>query len=584
MCERSQNAELLADKPLRVMVPSEDDGPYKVVPFANQVYLTISYCWPSPGFRRLSTSTESTSVLEQTGLCKSEHFSKFMRTAVESHIRSVQKLNSVLPTAIWLDRHCINQSPRSSEKADQIAIMQHIYYGAQATLIMLEDVSISAEDLQLLRKNHPTDVHLQLIRYILSARWFTRAWCSQENVLSSKTIVCVHQTGKPEDPILFSGDLISHWLDLGRRIDASLPAFSQSKGMISNETWVRFGTNTSAWALGVVAHLGCSDPYDKVALVLNLLRRIYQFKNPAFIKAPGVDSVTIRNNVLKMVNILAIQHRDFSLLLLQHVAGNPLQGERGFGWAGTSLPNDKISEVWSVKDYDVANDTETCVDEDGLVIKGHLAKVVRQLAWRTWRDDKGFHVSVNGEQRDPPADWLVTTAFRIDTRLRLLRDLLYALEGFERSSSGEDTFARAVYGYLLDRDYHDQPDPFIGDLKTDMQQRFAGIVSIDPIHKDIANELDFIRRENDSTAFSTVLLDDGSILLVSGNCETLLGASLFQPHVIRPKMFSRPLILTANSMVLIEEPSQSQVFRCLGGVRGWGLISDTSPNVRIRII
>ena len=144
-------------------------------------------------------------------------------------------------------------------------------------------------------------------------------------------------------------------------------------------------------------------------------------------------------------------------------------------------------------------------------------------------------------------------------------------------------------GYLLEHeDYILQPEPIQGDLSLLVTQILAEVPGR---LTHIARALRFLRRGQSRVdiTFSTVLLAEGSVLLVSGNGtdppadadhdghrrETaggkLRGRLLFQPFVTRPKMFSPPTVMTANSMIL-EDKDADGVHRCVGCVRGLGMI------------
>ncbi|KAL6306012.1 heterokaryon incompatibility protein-domain-containing protein [Sparassis latifolia] len=554
------------DRPLRVMIPS-GDGSYRVVPYNDQPYVAISYCWPSDGWDRLYSSSQTSQVATDKGVVSSAHFSAFIRAAVEKNNNALTE-----KVAVWQDQHCINQAD-GREKNAQVAIMQRIYFAAQCTMIMLDDVEFSADEFNTLKQSKTTDVHLALVRRLLRARWFTRAWCSQESVLSRRAIVCVHQTGKPDSPLLFNVDYIWQWLDVARRRDGTLPFFSEPRGSITDAAWTRMA-KTSAWALGIVYEMGCYNHYDKVPLTNNLLRRIYTFDDPP--EAFGINEPCILENVLKMVNVMAIDQRDFSLLLANSVQQNPLRGKRGFGWAGYPVRGDRIAEMWHPKDYEVARDPDIAVDATGLTARGIMAKIVLQHVWKLQRDSGGLHVSVDGVHKLVTSDWPMHDVFRSSRPHQLLRDFLYALEAFDdRGDPEAEVYSRAVYAYLLEEDYNYQPGPFRGDMKENMIQTF-GMPS--PKQRHVADALNFIHRD-EGAAFSTVLLDEGTVLLVSGNVENMRNSRIFQPHVVRPKLFSYPLVITVNSMVL----DNGNPHQCRGCVRGFGLISERSLGSEVRI-
>ena len=143
-----------------------------MVEYTGQPFVAISYSWPgAETYKRFGTSNIPTVVHTPNGPVTSHHFSEFIA-------RNCQAYNAGAPPTVWIDYHCINQSDEK-EKAVQVAIFQLIYARSETTLIMLEDVALTAEEMTVLLSNKATDQGATLVRRILAARWFTRAWCSQ---------------------------------------------------------------------------------------------------------------------------------------------------------------------------------------------------------------------------------------------------------------------------------------------------------------------------------------------------------------------------------------------------------------------
>ncbi|KAI0635562.1 heterokaryon incompatibility protein-domain-containing protein [Trametes polyzona] len=544
------------DKPLRVLARNAD-GLFEVVPYHGQPYLAISYCWPSSTFHKLSTSNSPTPVLTLAGdVQASTHFSRFISQSALSYDPSL---------CVWVDFHCINQTDQS-EKTAQVAIMQRIYTGAKITLIMLEDVGLYPEDRRALATPQATELSLPLARRVLSARWFSRAWCSQELVLSHHAHFYAHDLTQEGQSISIPSDTLWHIIDSARNRDTSILFFTQPRGNLPDIAMAR---STCAWALSVIHHLGCSDDYDKVSLLCNLVRLVYCFT--ARPTAFNQHSSTIDLNVLRMANIIAIRRGDFSLLLMNHGRRNQLQGCLGFGWAGSPLDGDRASLVWAPKDFQVAKDSGIKLTADGLVARGCLARIVKNHRWQLHRDATGLHLSVGEHSWDVALPTHVHPSWTWGRDVRHLQDLLAAL-AFVSGRDGEDVahHARIVFAYLLSIDYDLQPEPIPGDLHSFTRSLFEELISL----KDIASAMSFIWQDSALATFSTIRLSEGSVLLASGNADSLSGRLLFQPYVTRPKLFSPPMVLTVNSMVLEERPSSAGVFRCIGCVRGLGMISE----------
>lgn len=76
--------------------------------------------------------------------------------------------------AFWIDSECIAQND-AREKSAQVAAMDKIYTGARFTAIILEDVELSTDDYDFLRRarrktGHEVTRQLELVRRILRAR------------------------------------------------------------------------------------------------------------------------------------------------------------------------------------------------------------------------------------------------------------------------------------------------------------------------------------------------------------------------------------------------------------------------------
>ncbi|KAI0822581.1 heterokaryon incompatibility protein-domain-containing protein [Trametes gibbosa] len=544
------------DKPLRVLRCNED-GAYDVVPYQGQPYLAISYCWPgSSDFHRLSTSSARTPVITPNGVVHSEHFSLFISHAAHTYDST---------SCVWLDYHCINQSD-DDEKSAQVAIMQRIYTGAKLTLVMLEDVSLRPEHRRILATPQATPTSLEVARHVLSSRWFSRAWCSQELVLSRHAHFYVHDASNEGDFISIPSDTLWHIFDGARNRDPSIPFFTQPRGSLPD---VAMAKSTCAWALGVVHHLGCSDDYDKTSLLCNLLRLVYRFaRRPT---AFGEHSRTIQLNVLKMANVIAIKRHDFSLLLVNHGIHNHLQGRLGFGWAGAPIEGDRASLVWAKKDFQVAKDPQIMLTDVGLLARGCLACVTQEYTWQLHRDCTGLHLTIDGFTRAISSPSRAHASWTRNLDAQHLHDLFTALASCRGHGWDDATrHARVVFAYLLSVDYDVQPDPISSDLDAVARSFLREPFSL----KDIASAMSFIWRASNFATFSTVHLSDGSVLLLSGNISDLTGRLLFQPYVVRPKLFSPPMVLTINSMVLENRVSPLGAYRCIGCVRGLGMISE----------
>jgi hypothetical protein len=77
---------------------------------------------------------------------------------------------------LWLDYHCIDQE-NVQEKDMQIAMMGSNFSNIAFSTVMLEDVGMSTEGFEILKRpkmTHQRDRYLSIIRRVMSARLFTR--------------------------------------------------------------------------------------------------------------------------------------------------------------------------------------------------------------------------------------------------------------------------------------------------------------------------------------------------------------------------------------------------------------------------
>ncbi|KAI0715796.1 heterokaryon incompatibility protein-domain-containing protein [Cerioporus squamosus] len=498
-CAGAEDYGELEDRPLRVLASTAPGASYELVPYTGEPYVAISYCWPSHDFERIGVSNNPTQIVTPGGVIHSEHFSQFMARAIEVHRAEIG-----VRAAVWIDTHCINQSDEEEKRA-QVAILHRIYSHAQTTLIVLEDIALTADEQRALTRFRISQETVALVRRVTSARWVHPCLVLAGALLSTRTVFFVHDASSPGNAILVPAETLWHLMDAARHYDRSIPLFTLFE-------------KNMAYALNIVYKLGCSDEYDKISLVCNLMRFTYRFTSrPSAFGANAQSLSTLRVNVLKMA-------MEYSMLL----ATQP-----GFGWAGVPVAGDRISEIWAAKDYE-------------------------EYTWVIHRDAGGLHVTVDTQTAG------------------------------EQAGSDIELHARVAIAYLLaEPDYQYQPEPMSGDPRALLQDVLGEAVGR---LRDIASAMKFVWRTEDRASFSTILLSEGSILLVSGNATDLPGGlsgkTLFQPFVVRPKLFSTPMVLTANSMVLEGSLLPDGTHRCVGCVRGLGMISEThlGAEQQLRII
>ncbi|KAJ8474683.1 hypothetical protein ONZ45_g15865 [Pleurotus djamor] len=491
------------------------------------------------------------------------HFSIFSRKAVEHSI------GVHTDWSIWLDYMCIDQS-NDEEKGLQVALMDRFYNEAKLTVVLLEDVEISSKEfdflmggLSLLRAGDRSKEYVKIVRRILSARWFTRAWCSQEWVLSRSPTIYMHRSDDPDGtPISISWAAFKGWMNRAAIFDPSIAELQLTDPRGNNPRGAKNIHQPIAWAFGIVYDLGCFNQYDKIALVNNL---IHVEISARLVDLPGVppegsDPRIVATNVVKIVNTLAILRGDYSLLLTSHVVDNPLRDIKGFSWGGPSIRGDPVAQSWTPKLYKVQNNGIHQLTPKGLRVEGLVSQVISQQVWEFRRNVDGLHVMIDGKkQAIIVSDWL-SENYPTDRPLQVdqafFRDLCYIVEAFSLTEA---------YQLLFDRASDQWPyDPGFGDLKTQLQMHFTHY-SLNLMF--YVSRLSFLWAGNVGR-FSLLVLDDGSKVLARGNVMELVGKTLFQPHVVRPRMINFH-VPTVNALVLEGWERGEAECRCVGGLRGF---------------
>ncbi|KAH6716239.1 heterokaryon incompatibility protein-domain-containing protein [Leptodontidium sp. MPI-SDFR-AT-0119] len=182
-------------------------------------FIAVSYCW----------HTDNSTPLEHQWLPADAanpivpgwDISRPMMDVVMSHVRRVPDAQGGLE-GVWLDKLCIQQTDQA-EKVDLVGAMDTIYHSARRVVILLEDIKLSAredaaglayaqfyhdlsretntrglqgaakgqfiqqyfprreQELREEGKAHIIEDAKDFACKILSARWFSRAWCLHES-------------------------------------------------------------------------------------------------------------------------------------------------------------------------------------------------------------------------------------------------------------------------------------------------------------------------------------------------------------------------------------------------------------------
>lgn len=162
-------------------------------------YIALSYCWHNPTWPTAGKKPSGSPTESQIPI------SKDIFTTILNERRSEDE-------GIWIDQLCINQTD-AKEKAVAIGSMDVIYQCARLVAVVIEDVTISKSEILALQsvldttnrgdgweyRDNPnmSRTLIELTSKIFSARWFTRAWCGHELLMSTNQVFFI--PAQPED-------------------------------------------------------------------------------------------------------------------------------------------------------------------------------------------------------------------------------------------------------------------------------------------------------------------------------------------------------------------------------------------------
>lgn len=582
---RSSVNELAAQHPLRCLKRISQDEVLNIQPYrAADQYVAISYTWPG-AWTRLYSSAKSSTILRDGKQITSEHISKFM-VIVFDYILSRYPSEKL---SFWVDYACINQAD-GNEKAQQVAVMDRIYTQARFTAVMLEDVELTTDEFRSLNASGPRTTidererHVALTTRVLGAQWFKRAWCSQEMILSRSTSFYLHCTDEPAKPFCVGVPVLVLWLSKARNHEPSTPRIAEPRGGVDHVRLASMATNSYAWAFGVIRGLGCYNLYDKISLAQNLVRTPLHMRLTSLPDTKGLDDMTAELNVAKILNVMAVQSGDFSLLQTGHVdASYLIQREYGFGWAGVPTKTDIVSAGWHAKQYQMERDQSAALTASGLRLSGFVALVRAQEFWSVRRQEDTLYISVDAKVKVIRPTWLRSSpddvshnvgsdAYSREQPLSRLGDIIYAIEAFDADHIWPN-FMPADGNWVTrgpNDGVHSSAD---GPLRKRILQEYDRPTTV---HRSMAEATSFCQRGN-MTTFSVVTLASGESMVVDGNAGNVVGKELFQPYVMRLKEFGSDR-LACNAVVLqgVQSEKPRDLRLCAGHLRSFSLLPEST--------
>jgi hypothetical protein len=257
-------------------------------------YLAVSYCW----------HTHDWVCANESPPLEGWPFSEAMAAAILTSCESED-------VGIWIDQTCIDQI-NQSEKQTAVASMDVIYGSASHILILLEDVELSDQDASVIEAHDErvnagtvsewsaTDQQArdmaQVFLKIMSARWFTRAWCAHEyrisNVWTNPSVphfICYHQNGSTiRFPMVFLFHCIEHIsrllvfedLQFGGGLVHQRETLDRRHRLMTTPHTISQDHRGRSYVRGFsgVLSLSCSEARDYLAIAFNICKLGLYFK------------------------------------------------------------------------------------------------------------------------------------------------------------------------------------------------------------------------------------------------------------------------------------------------------------------
>ena len=185
---------------------------------------------------------------------------------------------------IWIDRFCIKQEDEEDKRL-AVGSMDLFYKSARKTIVALEDVGLTELEENALKAFLTDDIvpegnldTLSRIRIrILSARWFTRAWCCHELLLSRDLVFLLAVRGHPiemrlsELELLYSetADFIDQSEELAKKMNDVYMSYDFITRKIERDEGRR-QQKTLITEFSDIQQLGCTSQSDVLCIAMNV--------------------------------------------------------------------------------------------------------------------------------------------------------------------------------------------------------------------------------------------------------------------------------------------------------------------------
>jgi len=245
-------------------------------------FIALSYCWHSEAWQ----PAEGLRV----------HKDDLMTWPISlTMLEMILSLRLTSSEGIWIDSLCIDQQ-NADEKSLAIGSMDAIYQRARLVCIVLEDVLLTSRERTIIEsltrrpeghKSHETlggvDPALAVLTFvkIMSARWFTRAWCSHEVQMCKQCIILIPaksgvlqlRLDSIHDLYLTAQSLAANSEELGRHIlgvSRSYDAISRVQSREHTKVPSHWFARPFMSIFHDICELSCTNAEDKISIALNV--------------------------------------------------------------------------------------------------------------------------------------------------------------------------------------------------------------------------------------------------------------------------------------------------------------------------